>query len=198
MPALTEFVLRTALTQAAAWSELGHDLTIAANVSRANMLDPAFPAEVEDALTQAGVSPARLTLEIIEDTLLANPLRTNDVIASMRALGVSISIDHYGTGHSSLAYLKDLAADELKIDSTFTGALAQNQAAELIVTSTIGLAHGLGLRVVAEGVEDQHTWEWLALSGCDRIQGAHLMGPAPADALTEWLGARRATVALRS
>jgi diguanylate cyclase len=190
MPRMTVRILHAALEQAAAWRRAGHDLAVAVNVSTVNLLDAALPDVVATALAAAGVPASRLTLEITEDTLMADPERAAAVLAELRALGVHVSLDDYGTGYSSLAYLRDLAADELKIDRSFVSGIAQDEALALIVRSTIDLAHGLGLRVVAEGIEDAGTWDALAALGCDIVQGYHLARPAPAAEIGAWLAAR--------
>ena len=113
------------------------------------------------------------------------------MLARLRSMGVSISIDDFGTGYSSLAYLKRLPVDELKIDKSFVSNMASDRSDAAIVRSTIGLAHDLGLTVVAEGVEDQATWDLLTEAGCDLTQGYFVSRPVPAAELGAWLEERR-------
>ena len=190
MPEMTVQLLRIALKQAAQWRADGHALRMALNISTVNLLDTTLPAVVTAALAEAGVPARNLILEITEDTLMADPKRAALVLEELRALGISVSIDDYGTGYSSLAYLKNLAADELKIDRAFISALTESETDELIVASTINLAHSLGMSVVAEGVEDAATWEKLTELNCDQVQGYHVSRPAAAEEITRRLARR--------
>ena len=122
---------------------------------------------------------------------------TLQVLNRLSALGVCISIDDYGTGYASLSYLKRLPADELKIDRAFVQHLATDRADQAIVQSTVNLAHSLGMHVVAEGVEDQATWNLLDILGCNIVQGYYLSRPVPAQDLERWLGERKETAAGR-
>jgi EAL domain-containing protein (putative c-di-GMP-specific phosphodiesterase class I) len=118
---------------------------------------------------------------------MVDPTRTMTVLGLLRDLGVSLSIDDFGTGYSSLAYLKRLEANELKIDKSFVFAMTSNSNDAVIVRSTIELGHNLGLRLVAEGVEDEETWTMLRALGCDVIQGYHLSEPLPAEQVETWI-----------
>jgi len=117
---------------------------------------------------------------------MADRVRAREVLTKLRALGVSISTDDFGTGYSSLAYLRDLPIDELKLDRAFIAPLADDARAAALVRSTIDLSHALGLRMVAEGVEDQTTYDELAGYGCDQLQGYHVARPMPAPHLAHW------------
>src|SRR5262249_55660883 len=128
-----------------------------------------------------------LTIEITESSLMADAARAMDVLSRLRAMGVSVSIDDFGTGYSSLAYLKRLPVQELKIDKSFVAHMATDENDAAIVRSTVGLAHGLGLGVVAEGVEDQSTWDLLSAYGGDVAQGYFISRPLPPLVLGEWL-----------
>jgi EAL domain-containing protein (putative c-di-GMP-specific phosphodiesterase class I) len=142
--------------------------------------------------TDGAEVPARsLTLEITETSIMGDPGRTLSVLDRLAGLGLTLAIDDFGTGYSSLAYLKRLPVDEVKIDKSFVLDMKADPDDEAIVRSTVDLGHNLGLRVVAEGVEDEDTWRRLAELGCDRAQGFHLARPMPADALEQWLAARR-------
>jgi EAL domain-containing protein (putative c-di-GMP-specific phosphodiesterase class I) len=138
-------------------------------------------------LAEKGIRPDRLNLEITESTIMADPTRALQVLRELRALGVRIAIDDFGTGYSSMAYLKGLAVDALKIDKSFVQKLASDASDRAIVRSTVELGHNLGLRVVAEGVEDTVSYEQLTRLGCDLAQGFYLGRPMPADHLDRWL-----------
>ena len=138
-------------------------------------------------LARWGVEPSLLRVEITESTLMVDPTRTRSTLTRLCELGVRLSIDDYGTGYSSLRYLQQLPVDELKIDRSFVQHMVVNDNDLTIVRSTIDLAHGLGLQVVAEGVENEETWQRLARVGCDQAQGYHLSPPVPASGLMDWL-----------
>jgi diguanylate cyclase (GGDEF)-like protein len=198
MPALTRYVLDMALRQAAVWQAQGRPLSIAVNVSAGSLLDSSLPAYVAGQLTARGVAAANLQLEITEETLMSDRNRARVILTALRELGVQISIDDFGTGYSSLAYLRDLPIDELKLDRSFVSPMNTDLRANALVGSTIGLAHSLGLRMVAEGVEDSATYEELRQLGCDEVQGYYISRPIPADELDRWLGDRRALPPPRS
>jgi EAL domain-containing protein (putative c-di-GMP-specific phosphodiesterase class I) len=163
---------------------------VAVNLSVANLLDAHLARQVSDLL--AGLSlPARaLELELTEDTLMADPVRSKQMLAELRALGLRLAVDDYGTGYSSLAYLQELAVDELKLDKSFVMRMTEDAGAAAIVRTTIDLAHSLGLTMVAEGVETEAALTELARLGCDLAQGYHISKPLPAEQLTAWLQAR--------
>jgi EAL domain-containing protein (putative c-di-GMP-specific phosphodiesterase class I) len=131
-----------------------------------------------------------LTIEVTETSITADPVRAMKVLDDVRRLGVRIAIDDFGTGYSSLSYLRRLQPDEIKIDKSFVAQMLTDENSGVIVRSTIDLAHGLGLKVVAEGVEDQPTYEALEALGCDRLQGFHIAMPMPLDALRVWVAER--------
>jgi diguanylate cyclase (GGDEF)-like protein len=190
MRQLTLVVLQTALRQGQAWRRDGLDLPVAVNLSVANLLDAHLARQVSDLL--AGLSlPARaLELELTEDTLMADPVRSKQMLAELRDLGLRLAVDDYGTGYSSLAYLQELAVDELKLDKSFVMRMTEDAGAAAIVRTTIDLAHSLGLTMVAEGVETEAALAELARLGCDLAQGYHISKPLPAEQLTAWLQAR--------
>ena len=191
MHKLTTRVLDLALDQLLAWQADGMTpLTVAVNLSADSVVDSQLPGSVAAALEARGLSGSVLVLEITEQFLMADRVRAWDVLTELRALGVSISIDDFGTGYSSLAYLRDLPIDELKLDRAFISPLADDARAAALVRSTIDLSHALGLRMVAEGVEDQATWDELARYGCDQIQGYQLARPMPGPQLAHWLTQR--------
>jgi EAL domain-containing protein (putative c-di-GMP-specific phosphodiesterase class I) len=131
-----------------------------------------------------------LRFELTESTMIADPVRTRDVIERLYALGIQLSIDDFGTGYSSLAYLTRLPVSEIKIDRSFVMDMVSSEDSATIVRSIIDLGGNLGLTVVAEGVETQEIWDELDALGCPIAQGYHLSRPIPADALVEWLAAR--------
>ncbi len=184
---LTDWVLAEAIRQARAWQRTGLLLGVSVNLSMWNLHDPALPDRVAGLLQDHGLSPAWLRLELTESALMADTERTVDVLARLAALGPRLAVDDFGSGYSSLAYLKKLPVDELKIDKGFVREMATDATDAAIVASTVALGHALGLRVVAEGIENRATWELLAGMGCDVAQGYHIARPLPPDALTRWL-----------
>jgi EAL domain-containing protein (putative c-di-GMP-specific phosphodiesterase class I) len=187
---LTELVLERALQECRAWSGLGHELSVAVNLSARSLLDRDLPATIERWLEQTGVAPRLLTLEITESMMLADPVRALDTTNRLAAMGVSLSIDDFGTGYSSLAYLRRLPVEEVKIDKSFVLGMTVDDDDATIVRSIIDLAGNLRLRVVAEGVEDGPALAALAALGCDVVQGFFLSRPIQAAALSAELGAR--------
>lgn len=190
---LTGWVLGEALRQERAWLDAGLDLYVAVNLSARNLQDRGLVRSVAAYLADANVPPERLTLEITESMLMADPQRAREVLSELRRMGVAIAIDDFGTGYSSLAYLKELPVDVLKIDRSFVKDMCSNHQDAAIVRSTIELAHNLGLHVVAEGVEDGSISSLLERLGCDRAQGFHYSRPLPAAQLEAWLGAYTAS-----
>jgi diguanylate cyclase (GGDEF)-like protein len=184
---LARWVLDAALRQCNRWRRDGLDLSVAVNLSMRNLHDPEVVDTIRQLLLRWGIPPARLVIEITESSLMADAARAMDVLGRLRGMGVSVSIDDFGTGYSSLAYLKRLPVNELKIDKSFVAHIASDSNDAAIVRSTIGLAHDLGLSVVAEGIEDQQTLEFLAGLGCDVAQGYFISRPLPVVALGDWL-----------
>ena len=187
--ALTQFVLDRALEQIGERRREGFDLTVAVNLGPADLLDLGLPLEVERLLDARDLPAEALELELSENVVMTDPERTVDVLADLRAVGVGISLDDFGAGHSSLAHLKHLGIDELKIDRSFVLGMAEDARDAAIVRSIVDLAHRLGVRATAEGVETHATWELLADYACDRAQGQFLMRPLPGDTLAVWLRA---------
>jgi diguanylate cyclase len=147
------------------------------------ILDATLSDDIARMLAAAGLSGEALEIEITEESLMADRMRAHSLIAGLRRLGVAISIDDYGTGYSSLPYLRDLEVDSLKLDRSYVTALADSVKATTIVASTINLAHALGLWVVAEGVESQADRSALAALDCDAVQGFLLAYPAPIEVI---------------
>ncbi len=185
-------VLERALRDLAAWRAAGHDLTMAVNLSVSNLQDVALPEQVAMLLDSFAVPAEALVLEITEDVLMADAARSQQVMAALRRLGVRLSIDDYGTGYSSLAYLRALPADELKLDRSFASNLTSDEKAAAIVRSTLQLSLDLGMSMVVEGVEDAATLVALRAWGCDVAQGFHIARPMPAAEFLRWLAKRPA------
>jgi diguanylate cyclase (GGDEF)-like protein len=190
MGSLAGAVLDTAVAQGAAWRDSGLSLPVAVNLSATNLLDASLPGRVADLLRAYRYDPAMLVLEITEDVLMTDPQRAHDVLVRLRALGVGIAIDDYGTGYSSLKYLRTLPVTELKLDRAFVHGLARDPRDEAIVRTTVDLAHSLGIAMVAEGVETAEDWACLARLGCDVAQGYYLSRPIPAAELARWVAGR--------
>jgi diguanylate cyclase (GGDEF)-like protein len=183
-------VLERALRDLSAWRAAGRDLTMAVNLSVSNLQDVALPEQVAMLLDTFGVPAEALVLEITQDVLMADAARSQQVMAALRRLGVRLSIDDYGTGYSSLAYLRALPVDELKLDRSFARNLTTDERAAAIVRSTLQLSLDLGMSMVVEGVEDAATLLALRSWGCDVAQGFHIARPMPADEFLGWLAER--------
>ncbi|WP_069815084.1 putative bifunctional diguanylate cyclase/phosphodiesterase [Streptomyces sp. TP-A0874] len=190
MPHLTDYVLETALGQVARWRAGGLQVPVAVNVSPRDVHAPGFAGSVAARLARHGVPPAALQLEITEHVLLEDPQRAADALAGLTGHGVKMSLDDFGTGYSSLVHLRRLPVSELKIDRSFVARLAVDAEDASIVRCTVDLAHSLGLLVVAEGVEDDETWERLRDLGCDAVQGWLVAAAMPPEETTAWLRLR--------
>ncbi|MER7487451.1 bifunctional diguanylate cyclase/phosphodiesterase [Streptomyces sp. NPDC126497] len=190
MPHLTEYVLETALEQVARWRAQGLFVPVAVNVSPRDVHTPGFAGSVAARLARHGVPAGALQLEITEHVLLEDPQRAADTLNALTGHGVKMSLDDFGTGYSSLVHLRRLPVSELKIDRSFVARLAVDTEDAEIVRCTIDLAHSLGLLVVAEGVEDDETWERLRDLRCDAVQGWLVAAAMPPEEMTAWLLAR--------
>jgi diguanylate cyclase len=185
MRPLTALVLERAVTQCAAWHAEGRRLTVSVNVSATNLLDPGFSKSVMGALARHNLSPSALILEITETTIIREFERCKLVITQLRNLGLGVSIDDFGAGVTSLAYLGSLAVSELKLDRSFLTRLATGDTDRnlALVRATIALGHKLNMRVVAEGIEDLVALDLLTAIGCDMAQGYFISEPMPANDL---------------
>ncbi|MEW2077625.1 bifunctional diguanylate cyclase/phosphodiesterase [Streptomyces sp. NPDC013433] len=190
MPHLTEYVLETALGQVAKWRAQGLFVPVAVNVSPRDVHTPGFAGSVAARLARHGVPAGALQLEITEHVLLEDPQRAADTLNALTGHGVKMSLDDFGTGYSSLVHLRRLPVSELKIDRSFVARLAVDAEDAEIVRCTVDLAHSLGLLVVAEGVEDDETWERLRDLRCDAVQGWLVAAAMPPEETTAWLLAR--------
>jgi diguanylate cyclase (GGDEF)-like protein/PAS domain S-box-containing protein len=184
---LTHWVLNAALAQCRAWRDMGLTLGVAVNLSTRTLHDPSLPELVTALLHKHGIAAEQLRLEVTESVIMYDPDRVSEVLARLTQMGVRFSIDDFGTGYSSLGYLRRLPVDELKIDKSFVLEMTTDESDALIVRSTIDLAHNLGLRVVAEGIENLETYRQLARLGCDMAQGFYLGRPMAPAALEYWL-----------
>jgi diguanylate cyclase (GGDEF)-like protein len=184
---LTEWVVHRALHDLGALGRAAADLTVAVNVSARNLGRPGFAEMVIRELGASGIAAERLVVEITETALLADPESAAAVLRQLDALGVEVSIDDFGSGHTSLGYLSELPIHELKVDRSFISDMLVNPAHAAIVRSIVDLGHNLGLRVVGEGVETLETWEVLRATRCDSAQGYLLARPMAVEHLAGWL-----------
>lgn len=184
---LTQWVLQTAIRQIAQWRNCGLDLTVAVNLSTWNLAHSDIDVTVQNLLLEHAVPADRLELEITENAVMQNPERAHAILDRLAALGVHLTVDDYGTGFSSLAHLKTMPVEQIKIDKSFVSDMLEDENDAVIVRSTIDLAHNLGMRVVAEGVTNTEIWDLLEMLGCDTAQGYFIAHPMSAAALEHWL-----------
>ena len=188
---LTQVVLSNALLQARRWLETGIKLHVAVNVSMDSLGDLSFAERVTEAAARAGAPLRHLVLEVTESLLMRDPVSAADILTRLRLRQVGVSIDDFGTGHSSLAKLRDIPFNELKIDRSFVHGAARDPALRSIVEASLSMAHQLRIRTVAEGVEDRDDWEFLREVGCELAQGYFVARPMAAEDLAAWLDAWR-------
>jgi len=182
---LTYWVLNKSISQVSEWNKSAASLSVAVNLSVFSFRDPNFIDEVSSALEKYNFPPEKLKLEITESAMMENPLQAIEVLTELHDMGIKLAIDDFGTGYSSMAYLKQLPVDELKVDKSFIIGLDQDRSNDAIVRSTIDLAHNLGLKVVAEGIETEVVNELLRKYECDMAQGFHLSRPVSAEKIAE-------------
>ncbi len=188
---LTLWVINRALLQVKQWALSGLELSISINLSVHCLQDRGLPAQVQKLVDRYQVDPAAVILEITESAIMSDPMTARRVMRRLSNIGFHLSIDDFGTGYSSLAYLKQLPVDEIKIDKSFVTQMDQDENDAVIVRATIDLAHNLGLRVVAEGVESTDVWDLLEMLGCDTAQGYFIRPPLPAASLAAWIRSSR-------
>ncbi|SDE33078.1 diguanylate cyclase (GGDEF) domain-containing protein [Blastococcus fimeti] len=188
--AVTDHVLDLALARCRRWLDQDIALSVAVNLSVHCLTEPDLVARVRGALQRHGVPGELLTLELTEGSVVSDSVRDSTVLADLHDLGLRLSMDDFGTGYSSLSQLRQLPIDEVKIDKSFVLGMSTSQGESFIARSIIELAHNLGLRVVAEGVEDEMTRDLLTEMGCDKLQGFLVSRPLPDDRLENWLLAR--------
>jgi diguanylate cyclase (GGDEF)-like protein/PAS domain S-box-containing protein len=183
---LTLWVLDNALRQWRLWHDQGHDYNLSINLSTHNLLDAQLPQQLTRLLKAYNVEPSAIELEITESAILEQPEQAMVILKQLHNLGVLLSIDDFGTGYSSLTYLRRMPIHKLKIDQSFVLGMNTNAEDRIIVESTIGLAHNLGLKVIAEGVENEALLAQLDGLGCDEAQGYFIAQPLPIDKLDNW------------
>ena len=194
---LTRSVLRTALRHARAWSDDGFPLQVAVNVSMDNLVSLDFPDFVERALGEAGIAASGLLLEVTESRLMKDPLAPLEVLTRLRLKRIGLSIDDFGTGHSSLAQLRDIPFSELKVDRGFVHGAWRDVSLRAILEASLGMARQLGMKTVAEGVEDREDWDFLRDSDCELAQGWFIAKAMPPEQIPDWIAdweVRRPTV----
>jgi EAL domain-containing protein (putative c-di-GMP-specific phosphodiesterase class I) len=179
-------VLDTALRQCYAWREQGLHQPLSVNLSVRDLRDPRLLDRIGGALATWGAQPGWIDFELTESALMEDPAGALETLNRLKRLNVSLTIDDYGTGYSSLSYLRQLPVDSIKIDRSFVTDMTRNEDAATIVRSTIDLAHNLDLSVIAEGVEDQPTFDRLAALGCDMAQGYCISRPIPVEEFRHW------------
>lgn len=184
---ITTWVIGTALRQCAEWHRSGHGISVAVNLSACNFQQVNLPDEVAALLQQYAVSPASLELEITEGVIMADPEKAMIILTRLSKMGIRLSIDDFGKGYSSLGYLRQLPVDQVKIDKGFVIDMIGSDDDAIIVRSTIDLAHNLGMKVIAEGVENKSTWERLGRLGCDAAQGYYMGKPMAETDLEQWM-----------
>jgi EAL domain-containing protein (putative c-di-GMP-specific phosphodiesterase class I) len=184
---LTEFTFSEALAQAARWRRAGLELRVAVNLSARMLHDPELARRLATLIAASGVDSASLEVEITESAVMLDPPRALRIVREIRDLGVLVSVDDYGTGFSALGYLRDLPVYGLKLDKSFVAGMQTRQGDRVIVESTVRMAHGLELQVVAEGVESDWDVQVVTGAGCDFAQGFHFSRPLPADTCAQWI-----------
>ena len=189
--AVTRWVLERALAQCSQWHAQGLDIKISINMSARDLMNPDLPGLVADLTARFGVPAALVCLEITESAVMEDPARAQETLERLHKLGLKLSIDDFGAGHSSLAYIRRLPVREMKIDRSFVRHMVAEKDDGLIVRSAIELGHNMGLKVVAEGVEDHATLMLLTKLGCDEAQGYFIAEPLPPQEYEKWLRGRR-------
>jgi len=184
---LTRWVMDKSAELCGELAARGHQLKVSVNLSTRDLLDQDLPAKFAELLLRHKLTPGSFCLEITESAIMDDPVRAQQTLERLSAMGLDLSIDDFGTGYSSLAYLKRLPVNELKIDKSFVLNMEHDEGDTKIVRSTIDLGHNMGLRVVAEGIESEAVWRLLAELGCDQGQGYFMSRPIPSEQLFDWL-----------
>lgn len=189
MPAVTEVVVTRVLTDARRWHEAGMTFRVAMNWAPPELVGGRLVGRLVELVAISGLPPERLLVEVTEDSFLNDPARAREALLELRRHGIQVSIDDYGSGFSSLSYLRDLPVQELKLDRSFVTPVAQDERSRMIVQTTAQMARAFGLRLVAEGVEDAEGSAELVPMGVDVLQGYHIARPMPADEVMAWVAA---------
>ena len=184
---LTRCILAGSLRDARAWMDAGHAIGVSVNLFGRDLVDLGLPTQVSDLLAEFDLDPQLLEVEVTENTILTDPTRAHGILTRLAKRGIRIAIDDFGTGYSSLSHLSRLPADVLKIDKSFVQQMSTDRDSDLIVRSTIDLAHNLGLEAIAEGVESEELWDRLTQLGCDTAQGFYISRPIPGERVIDWL-----------
>ncbi|WP_338291820.1 putative bifunctional diguanylate cyclase/phosphodiesterase [Planctobacterium marinum] len=184
---VTHWGLRVAFKQYKQWQELGYDIGMAVNISAIDLVDMQLPTYVAELMSEFDVDNTMLTLEVTESAVMSDPESALKALNTLRRMGITLSIDDFGTGYSSMAQLKKMPVDELKIDKAFVLDLAKSEDDKIMVRTLMSLAQNLGLKTVAEGVEDGETLKFLQEVGCTKAQGFYMSRPLPADKFNDWL-----------
>ncbi|MBI5747472.1 MAG: GGDEF domain-containing protein [Nitrospirae bacterium] len=184
---LTYWVLKEAIRQSRCWTQMGHEVSIAVNISVKNLQTPQFMDQIKGLLSTWGVDPGWLRFEITESIIMQNPELAMETITELTSMGIKFSIDDFGTGYSSLGYLQRFPVDELKIDKSFVMDMMKNENSRKIITTMIELGHSLELKITAEGVENKETLDILSRLGCDAVQGYFISRPISQVDFTGWL-----------
>lgn len=187
LPHLTRQVVMMAFEQGGRWHTAGKNLGIAVNVGSADLIDEAFPPMVSDLVRRYGLPHGMVTIEITEDSVIADPVRTAEVVSTLRGLGLRVSVDDFGAGYASLSHLRELDVDELKLDKSLVDGVESDRKQQALVRSAVGMAQALGLKLVAEGVETVEGWNKLKELQCDIAQGYLVSKPLSEAALERWL-----------
>lgn len=188
---LTAWVINRALQDCNLWRAQGHDIGVSVNISALNLSDRNLCEDIQALLVQWSIQPSHLILELTESAMMSNPADALNVLEKLHAMGIGLSIDDFGTGYSSLTYIKKLPVSEIKIDKSFVHEMNENNGDEAIIRSVVVLAHYLKLSVVAEGVEDETTYDYLKEVGCSIAQGYYIAKPMPAVEYFKWLESNR-------
>lgn len=192
---LTRVVISESFAQSRIWQDNGLDLRVAINISMDNLVSPAFADYVVAAAAAAGIKPDGIVLEVTESLLMKSLFAPLEILTRLRLKRFSLSIDDFGTGHSSLAQLRDLPFDELKVDRGFVHGAAEDGTLRAIYRASLILAQQLGMKTVAEGVEDRADWDFVRSVGCDLAQGYFIAKPMPAHEIPGWVAAWKAEFA---
>lgn len=188
---ITGWVIENSLKQVRIWKEEDMNIRVSLNISARDLLNKDLPVILDTAIRNNGLDTGLICLEITESALMEDPVHSQQTVYNLSNMGLDISIDDYGTGYSSLAYVKDLPVNELKIDRAFIMNMDRHENDLAIVRSTIDLGHSLGLKVVAEGVETEQQYNLLRGMGCDLAQGYFIARPMPAEEFEAWLGSKK-------
>jgi predicted signal transduction protein with EAL and GGDEF domain len=188
---VSEWVINQALQDCSRWRSKGHDVGVSVNISAINLNDKDLSKNIQASLVKWSVHPGYLILELTESSIMSNPTYALTVLKNLNAMGIGLSIDDFGTGHSSLAYIKKLPVTEIKIDKSFVNQMSENNSEEAIIRSIVILARYLNISLVVEGVEDKASYDRLNKIGCEIAQGYFIAKPMPVDDFFNWMVHRK-------